>query len=41
MARTDLQKFTVKEKLNKMDVDYITVTPASAVADANPGPLNV
>ena len=35
MARTDLQKFTVKEKLNKMDVDYITVTPASAVADAS------
>lgn len=35
MAKTNLRNFTVQEKLNKMDVDYITVTPASAVADAN------
>ena len=27
MARTELHKYTVAEKLNKMDVDLITVTP--------------
>ena len=27
MAETDLHKYSVVEKLNKMDVDLITVTP--------------
>ncbi len=27
MAKTELHKFTVVEKLNKMDVDLITITP--------------
>ena len=35
MATTDLQKFTVKEKLNKMDVDVITVSSVTAVTNAN------
>ena len=34
MAKTDLQKFTVKEKLNKMDVDVIEVTSASITTNA-------
>ena len=35
MATTDLQKFTVKEKLNKMDVDVITVSGVTVSTNAN------
>ena len=37
MATTDLHKYTVAEKLNKMDVDLITITPTieTSSIDAN------
>ena len=37
MATTDLHKYTVVEKLNKMDVDLITITPTieTSTIDAN------
>ena len=39
MAATDIHKYTVQEKLNKMDIDLITVTPTvstgSTDADAD------
>ena len=35
MAITDMHKFTVQEKLNKMDVDVITITTASVTSDAS------
>ena len=37
MAQTELHKYTVAEKLNKMDVDLITVTPTieTSTIDAN------
>jgi len=33
MATTDLHKYTVAEKLNKMDVDLITKTPTTTTAE--------
>ena len=35
MAKTNLRNFTVQEKLNKMDVDVITVSSVTAVTNAN------
>ena len=35
MAKTNLRDFTVQEKLNKMDVDVITVSGVTAVTNAN------
>ena len=33
MAQTELHKFTVQEKLNKMDIDVITINPAVTTAE--------
>jgi len=35
MAKTELHKYTVAEKLNKMDVDLITVTPTVQNSDTD------
>ena len=35
MAQTELHKYTVAEKLNKMDVDLITVTPTVQNSDTD------
>ena len=37
MAQTKLQGFTVQEKLNKMDVDLITITPETATSACSAG----
>ena len=37
MAETRIHKYTVQEKLNKMDVDVITVTPATATSACSAG----
>ena len=37
MAQTDLHKYSVQEKLNKMDVDLITVTPTIETSTIDAG----
>ena len=34
MAQTEIHKFTVQERLGKMDVDLITITPVTATSEA-------
>ena len=33
MAETDIHKYSSGEKLNKMDVDLITLTPSTTTAE--------